>query len=250
MGELLTLLKETSVSLIALVLSLTIISYFARSFIEDWFKGRFANLENLLKTSLSIKETSLSIKESLRDQEQKELVEFRVAVEEWEYFLLTGIANVTMNAKSPDFKPAKFHNRDIDLFGAVRIAVVKASIYLRDPQLEAELLKTISAIRGMYYPLLAGAIQHILELQGEILPYMTRMNQFEASGLKDTAVALTADEARIVVDLRHKMSAELRGYAEGLVARYKPIAEQLYELKEKINVHIYRPLSSHEIDKR
>jgi len=237
MNELVTFFTQTSISVIVLV----VVAYFVRRYIEGSFKSRFTNIESLVKSSLSIKE-------SLRDREQTELVEFRVAVERWEYFLQTGVGDITMKSESADFEPAEFHKRDVELFGTVRVAAVKASIYLRDPQLEVELLKSITTIRHMYYPLLANTMQRVLELQGQLLPYLARMRQFEIGGLKDTAVALNAEEARIVIDLRHKMTSELNTYAESLVAQYKPIAEQLYELKQKINVHIYRPLTSHEIN--
>jgi hypothetical protein len=238
MADLLTLFKEASISLIIVV----VIAYLARNYIEGWIKNHFSKFENLVKSSLEIKK-------ELREREMTELVEFRVCVEKWEYFLQTGIAEITMKSESSEFEPADFHKRDVELFGSVRVAAVKAAIYLRDQQLEVELLKTISAIRNMYYPLLANTMQRVLELQGQLLPYLARMKQFESGGLKDATIALNADEARIVVDLRHKMSGELKAYAEGLVAQYKPIAEQLYDLKDKINVHIYRPLTSHEINK-
>jgi hypothetical protein len=233
MLDILKLFEAASIPLIVAVL----VAYLARNYIESAMKSRFANFETLVKSSIAIKE-------SLRSQEHKELVDFRVAVERWEYFLQTGIADLTMQSESTTFEPADFHKTDQELFGAVRVAAVKASIYLRDPQLEVELLKTISAIRQMYYPLLAGTMQSVLELQGQMIPLLSRMRQFEAGGQRDVAIALNPDEGRILVGLRHKMSDELRGYAEKLVAQYRPIAEQLYELKQKISVHIYRPVQS------
>jgi hypothetical protein len=253
MLELLKLIKDTPVSLVILALVMAITAYFARNFFEGWLKSRFATQESLLKnhyTNLeNLVKSSLSIKEELRSKEQTELVEFRVSVEKWEYFLQTGISDLTMMSESNEFEPAGFHKRDTELFGGVRIAAVKASIYLREQELEVELLKTIGTIRDMYYPLLYSTIQRVLELQSQLLPYLTRIKQFEVGGFKDNAVALSPDEGRIVVELRHKMTNELRAYAEGLVAQYKPIAEQLWDLKHRINVHIYRPLTTHEIDK-
>jgi len=99
----------------------------------------------------------------------------------------------------------------------------------------------------MYYPLLEATIREVLELQGQILPFLTRMQLFDASGLKDLSIALNPDEAEVVVSIRKKMSDVLNKYIENLVATYTPIAEQLYDLKAKINIHIYRPLTSHNI---
>lgn len=214
--------------------------YFFRNYFENRLKSYFSSTEKLV-------ENSLSIKKDLRSQEQKELVEFRICVEKWEYFLQVGISDLIMKSGSDDFKPADFHNHDIELFGNVRIAAVKASIFLQDPQLEIELLRTISTIRSMYYPLLESAVREVLELQEQLLPFLTRMQLFDASGSKDLSVALTPDEAEMVVSIRKKMSVALNTYIENLVAGYKPIAEQLCELKEKINVHIYRPLTTHKI---
>lgn len=230
MTELLKLFKDASPALVLLV----VIAFFARMYLEGAIKGRFATLEQLMKSQIAIKE-------GLRDSEHRELIEFRIAVERWEYYLQTGIADIVMRSERADFEPADFHRRDVELFGAVREASVKASIYLRDQTLEAELLKTITAIRHMYYPLLSSTMQKVLATQEQMLPLLTRMKQFELSGLKDTSVALSPEEAQHLIGLRHAMSAELRTYAEGLVAQYRPIAEQLHELKQRINAHIYRP---------
>jgi hypothetical protein len=230
MAELLKFFKDASPALVLLA----IVAFFVRMYIEGMIKGRFATLENLMKSSIAINE-------GLRDNEQRELVEFRIAVERWEYFLQTGIADIVMRSESTEFEPADFHRRDVQLYGEVREAAVKASIYLRDQALEAELMKAIAAIRHMYYPLLSSTMQRVLETQEQMLPLLGRMKQFELSGMKDTSVALTTDEAQHLMALRYKMTAELRTYAETLVAQYRPIAEQLYDLKQRINAHIYRP---------
>jgi hypothetical protein len=225
--------------------------YFFRNYFENRLKSYFANSESRLKGHLSNVEklvaSSLSIKQDLRSQEQKELVEFRVCVERWEYFLQVGISDLIIKTGADNFKPADFHGRDVELYGNVRIAAVKASILLQDPQLEYELLRTISTIRSMYYPLLEATIREVLELQGQILHCLNRMQLFDASGSKDLSLALNPGEAEIVLNIRKKMSAALGSYTENLLANYTEIAEQLYNLKNQINSHIYRPLSSHNI---
>lgn len=233
MTELLKLFKDASPALVLLV----IVAFFMRLYIEGLIKGRFATIEHVMKSSIAINE-------GLRDNEQRELVEFRIAVERWEYFLQTGIADIVLRSESTNFEPADFHRRDVELYGAVREATVKASIYLRDQALEAELMKTVAAIRHMYYPLLSGTMQRVLATQEQMLPLLGRMKQFELSGMKDLSVALSPDEAQQLIALRHTMTGELRAYAEGLVAQYRPIAEQLHELKQRINTHIYRPASA------
>ena len=230
MSELLTLFKDASPALVLVV----VIAYFARQYLEGSIKARFSKLESLMQSHVALTQ-------GLRTEEHKELVDFRVAIERWEYFLQTGIGDITMRSETAGFEPAEFHRRDVDLFGAVREAAVKASILLQDKALEVELLKTITAIRNMYYPLLAGTMQKVLAIQEQMLPFLVRMRQFEVSGT-DLAAALKPEEARQVTEMRHRMTEELRAYCEGLVAAYRPIAEQLYDLKERINAHIYRPV--------
>ena len=223
------------------LIALAAIVYVGRSAFDAALKSRLGAIEKRV-------DASLAIKKGLRGHEQDELVEFRVAVEKWEYFLQSCVGDLTMRAETQQFEPADFHDRDSELFGAVRLTAVKASIFLRDPALENELLQTITTIRRMYYPKLETTMRELLEIQGQMLPYLTRLKLYEASGLKDLSVALNADEAAVLIGLRHRMTASIGRYAEGLIADYRPIAEQLWELKDKINVHIYRPLTTHAID--
>ena len=223
------------------LIALAAIVYVGRSAFDAALKSRLGAIEKRV-------DASLAIKQGLRGHEQDELVEFRVAVERWEYFLQSCVGDLTMRAETRQFEPADFHDRDSELFGAVRLTAVKASIFLRDPVLENELLQTIMTIRRLYYPRLDATMRELLDIQGQMIPYLTRLKLYEASGMKDLSVALNADEAAVLIGMRHQMTAAIGRYAEGLVAEYRPIAEQLWELKDKINVHIYRPLTTHAID--
>ena len=237
MTELVTTLSSTPMW----ILALAVLAYVGRNWFESMLKSRFAVAEQRIAASLAIRA-------GLRSHEQNELVAFRIAVEKWEYFLQSGIGDLTMQAESKDFEPADFHKSDLKLFGNVRLAAVKASIFLCDPNLEIELLKTIATIRALYYPLLETTMHDLLETQEQMLPYLNRLRLFEASGQKDTVIALTADEAQVLISLRHQMTAVLQGFAENLSSQYRSIAEQLYELKDKINVRTYRPLTNSEVD--
>jgi len=44
---------------------------------------------------------------------------------------------------------------------------------------------------------------------------------------------LNAEEARIVIDLRHKMTSELNTYAESLVAQYNRLLNNFMNLNKK-----------------
>ncbi|MBK8373672.1 MAG: hypothetical protein IPL18_01930 [Sphingomonadales bacterium] len=215
--------------------------YLARQLFEGRLKSEFTRMEKLV-------DSSLGVKTGLREREQDALIEFRLAVETWEYFLQSGIGDLSMKSELGTFEPADFHEADSKAYGAVRMAAVKASVLLRSRALEVELLQTIGAIRQLYYPLVQKAIFETVALQEKIAPYAMRMTPFEQSGMKDLSVALTADDAAKMSELRHAMTAALANYCSALVANYQPIAEQLYALKENINVHVYRPLDTHRID--
>lgn len=193
-------------------------------------------------------EQSFGLKTGLRTQEQDALIDFRMAVETWEYFLQSGIGDLIMKSELGTFEPADFHEADSKAYGAVRMAAVKASVLLRSRALEVELLQTIGAIRQLYYPLVQKTVSETIALQEQIAPFATRMKLFEQSGMKDLSVALTAEDAARMSELRHAMTAALADFCAALVANYEPIAEQLYELKEKINTHVYRPLDTYRID--
>lgn len=222
------------------ILAIAALIYLGRTWFDAAVKTRFAGLEKRI-------DASLEIGKGLRGHEQNELIGFRVAVEEWEYFLQTVVGDVTMSTEKPDFDAGAVTRADQRFFGAVRMASVKASIFLRDPGLEGELLKTIAMIRNLYYPMMQAAMSKILDLQGQMLPYLIRVRQYEASGFRDLTAALDAAEAQVFIGLRHAMTAALRNYAEQLVANYDPIAGQLLDLKARINVHIYRPVAEQRI---
>jgi hypothetical protein len=215
--------------------------YAARQFFEGRLKSEFARMEKLV-------DSSLGLKTGLRTQEQEALIEFRIAVETWEYFLQSGIGDLSMKSELGTFEPADFHEADSKAYGAVRMAAVKASVLLRSRTLEVELLQTIGAIRQLYYPLVQKTVSETVALQEQIAPYAIRIRLFDQSGMKDPSVAMSAEDAARMSELRHAMTAVLADYCAALVANYRPIAEQLYELKEKINAHVYRPLDTHRID--
>ena len=215
--------------------------YLAGKIFEGRLTSSFARKDKLV-------DSSLGVKTGLRSLEQTALVDFRLAVEEWEYFLQSGIGELTMRSEIGNFEPADFHDRDVAAFGKVRLTAVKATVLLRNRQLETEVLETISRIRQIYYPLIQATVSKAIALQADIAPFALRMKQFEDSGLTNLSVALKPAEAAKMIKLRHALSAVLANYCADLVNNYKPIAEQLYDLKEKINVHVYRDLVTHQIN--
>jgi hypothetical protein len=145
--------------------------YLARQLLEGRLKSEFTRTEKLV-------ESSLGLKKGLREKEQDALLAFREAVENWEYFLQSGIGDLTIKSELGNFEPADFHEADRKAYGAVRMAAVKASVLLRSRELEVELLQTIGAIRALYYPLVQTTVSQTLALQEQIAPYSQRMKLF------------------------------------------------------------------------
>lgn len=65
MSELLALFKDASPALVLVV----VIAYFARQYLEGVIKGRFSKLESLMQSHVTLRQ-------GLRTEEHKELVEF------------------------------------------------------------------------------------------------------------------------------------------------------------------------------
>ena len=134
MKDILEIIKETSPILIIIV----VLAYFLRVFIEKRLEGLASRVDDIAKTSLDLKK-------DLRWEEGGELVAFRVAVEKWEYFLQTLLFDFSMVPPSKA-KIAPLYEEDKKLFLDVRIAVVKASTYLRNQDLELQLMAAVEKI--------------------------------------------------------------------------------------------------------
>src|SRR5215470_15616627 len=65
------------------------------------------------------------------------------------------------------------YERDKRLFFAVRLAVVKTSTYLRNPQLEQDLTRAIISIRNVYDPLVSRATYTLIDIQAQLRPIET-----------------------------------------------------------------------------
>lgn len=236
MKEILEILTDTPVTIIVFV----VLAYFLKVFIEKRLEGLASRVEEIGKTSLDLKK-------GLREQERDELVTFRVAVEKWEDFLLGLLTDFTMLPPSKADIPA-FYNKDKELFLEVKVAIVKAGIYLRNKDLEIQLMAAINKIRKTYYPIINQAMPKLIDLQVALMPIENKLKQFENSGMQDMAFAPTLKDREENLRLQTLMTDEISQFSESLLKEYKNIAEQMYDLKEAINQYIYRPINRTEID--
>lgn len=237
MKEILDLLKESSPVLILLVL----VAYFAKVYIEKRLEGLAGRVEEIARTSLDVKK-------DLRGEERGELIALRVAVEKWQYFLESVVGDFTM------LDPLKaqvttLYKKDERLFLDVRIGIVRASTYLRNPELEQKLMGAILKIRHLYYPLINAAMPKLIDLQAQLGLIQNKLNAFEQSGMKDMTFAPTEKDRDEHLRLQAAMTGEVRDFSEKLLAQYRTIAEQMVDLKEAINFYIYRPIKGAAIDK-
>jgi hypothetical protein len=237
MQEILLLIKESSPVLIIIV----IIAFFLKIFIEKRLEGIAGRIEE-------VNRTSLEIKKGIRGEERGELVKFRVAVEKWEYFLQTALTNYSMEDFS-EFQVRDLYKTDKDLFLGVRISIVKSCIYLRNKELENQLLDAVLKIRKNYYPIINLLLPSIIDLKSKLFYYDNKILQFQKSGMKDMAFASTEQDRQESQQLQTELTNKMKTFSTLSIDKYKEIAEQLYDLKETMNNYIYRPIKETAIDK-
>jgi len=238
------------------VVVFVILGYFFKVFLEKRLErfaerhekqlDRFADQtekqqERLADRLDEIAKTSLEVKRELRGEERGELVGFRVAVEKWEYFLQTMVFDFTMLAPS-EAKVSTFYEKDKDLFLEVRLAVIKASTYLRDEKLEQQLMAAVLKIRNTYYPLVNVSMPPLIDLQAKLMPLESKLKKFNESGMQDLAFAPTPQDREEHLKLQKLMTDEMKKFSDALMAQYRSIVEQMAAVKDAINQYIYRPI--------
>lgn len=236
------LARHVAPAILPFILILVVIGYFLKLFLEKRIEGLAGRFEEIAKTSLEIKK-------EIRHEERTELVTFRVALEEWESFLQTVIFDYSM---TPPSKAAveTLYKEDKDLFLKVKVAVVKVGIYLRDKELEQQLMAAVIKLRQTYYPIINEPMPRLIDLQSRLLPYEIKRTSFEKSGFSDMNFAPTEKDRELQADLQNQLTKEMQHFSETLLKEYRGIAEQLCALKESINKYIYQPIHHTDIDKK
>jgi len=235
-----------------LLLIVLVLGYFAKLVIEKVidtaFKRRERAEDDLIRRMDEIGKTSLDIKKGLRQEEREELVALRVAVEQWQYFLETAVFDFSMlDPVRADVRT--LYERDKRLFFAVRVAVVKTSTYLRNPQLEQDLMRAIISIRNVYYPLVTRAASNLIDIQTQLRIIDSKLKAFAEGGMKDPAFAPTEADRQENLRLQTMMTDEVRSFRDEFLSQYRSIAEQMVGLKDAINAYIYRRITDTDIDK-
>ena len=193
----------------------------------------------------NIGKTSLEVKRELRGEEREELVALRVAVDKWEYFLQTGIIEYAMT------DPAKADVRtliekDTTLVSDVRLAIVRTSMYLRNKDLENNLMSAVVSMRKAYYPLINAVMLPLIDLQTKLLLIDNKVQ----AGIKGTGPAPTEKDREDRLKLEEMMTDEAGKFAQAFVSEYQSsIARQMVDLKDEINLYVYRPIKETDIDK-
>jgi hypothetical protein len=236
MQETLEFIRNTS----PVILLLLAAGYLLKLYVEKRVEGLAQRIE-------VIAATSLDVKKGLRNEERAELIYFRVAVEKWEYFLQTAVVDFSMQPPASADITA-LYTQDKALFLDVRIATVKACTYLRQRELERQVMASLLKIRQTYYPLMNLSLARLIEQQAQLRPLTAKLNAFQQSGMKDMAYAPTAQDRQLSAELHAAMTAEVRKFSDGFLQQYRDIAVQMNELKETMNNYIYRPLNSSAID--
>ncbi len=203
-------------------------------------------LEGLAGRVEEIKKTSLAIKKDMRGEERGVLVAYRVAVEKWEDYLLRLLFDFTVQGPSA-VEVSTLASTEQTLFLEVRVAVVKACIYLQNEELERELRATILKIRNLYFPTIMESLPTLIDLQTQLEPITRKLKRFRDTG--DPSCGPTEQDRQSSARLHAALTAETKRFADALVGQYRPIAEQLETLKTSMRDYIYRPIEHAEVDR-
>jgi hypothetical protein len=220
-----------------------VVAYFVKASIEKKIDGVEDRITEVARASLDIKK-------DLRSEERGDLVDFRVALSNWEDFLRDVLFEYSNGSPSKaDSEADALFAKDTELFNQVKTGALKASIYLRDEQLEGRFMSSILKVRKLYYPLLYQRLPVLIDLGTQLAPLNSKLEKFRESGMTDMQFAPTRADLELSKRTQAAMTEQVQEFANEVVANSKPIAEEMDSLKKQINQYIYRPIRSTEIDR-
>lgn len=222
-----------------ILVGVVIVGYFLKLFIEKKVAGLAGRVEE-------IKKTSLEIKKDMRGEERTELVAYRVAIEKMEDYLLRLLFDFTFQDPS-QAQVKNLYEKEQKLFLEVRLAMVKACVYLQDEKLEQRLRETLLKLRALYSPIIWQALPPLIDLQAQAQLIDFKLKKFKETG--DLVFAPNEQDRELNARIQADMTGEMKKFSEGLVAQYRPMAEQLEKLKTDIRDYIYRPIHHAEVNK-
>jgi len=240
MEALFEFLKESSPAVIAIAA----FAYFLKRFLEKKIDALAARNDKRIE---GIAEASLDIKTDLRTEERGNIVDLRVAIEEWEYFLQTLLFNYSnTSAAKADINP--IFKEEAEKYGQVRINAVKVGAYVRDWEFETQIMDTIQKIRTTTLPLIHEFIPRLIDIHAQLLPIQTRSDAIMVGKMKGISLEqATADQARSA-ELNEELTNLSREFSDRLISEYQPVVDELVDLKIAINNYVYRPIESTSID--
>jgi hypothetical protein len=230
---------------------LTIVVVFILAAFWVWAEKRLTDLaakqgqlfQNNLDIATEISRTSLDVKSQLRQEERSALVAFRVALVEWEDFIQNAVGTFSMSDPADTKVIRKLAQRDQKIFLAVKESLVKAIAYLRDQQLEDQMMGVVVQARMIYYPVLNMAVMQLIDARQALVDFDIKLQRSSIAG-----VAPTQADRRERDRLEQAVTDVLATTSKEYIDRYPAFAQKLEELKRGINYYIYRPIESTSID--
>ena len=239
MEKIILLLKESPYIIIIVALG-----YFG--------KVHFENKINTVTAQVSeISKSSLRIKQDLRGIERQALIEFRVALEQWQHFLFSSLSNFSTR-KITTQSINVYYDEENKLQLAVKVAVAKLGIVVQNEDVYLQAHPAIINISNTFHPFISKYLPVLIDLQAELEPIEARMKLFEQSMQNGDEIQYTVKQAEADKALNHVIQARLtetiQQYSDELLVIYPELSEQLTDLKIAMNEQVYRPMTSDKIN--
>jgi len=239
MEKILELIKQSPA-----VIIIVAIGYFGKLYIE--------NEINAIHTKINeIGKTSLNIKQDLRDEERQALIDFRIAVEHWENFLLSSLANFSNSQISVD-SINEYYNQENTLQLDVKVAIAKLGVIAQNEDIYQNTLNILINISRIHNPFINKYLPMLIDMQAQYEPIKYRMKKYEESLSGKADFKYSLEQAKADKALSQSINVQktqlIQQYSDELLGVYPKLVEQLVELKVSMNQQAYRPILSDRID--
>ena len=223
-----------------------VVAYLGKLGIDRQLAKIDARSERLDTIATELRGASLGVKTKMREEERQAVVDFRIALERWEDYLHNAPFELGM-ADADKADVSALYAKDRDNVLAVKLALVKASVYLRDPSLESRLLDAIQNIHKTFYPIFNAGLMPVIAVQDRRRLMAQKLSAFEKSG--NLALAPTQADLEEHKAANAQLTAALANFAAQSTKAYADAAPMLGELKAAINTYLYRPMEEAAVDK-
>ncbi len=110
-------------------------------------------------------------------------------------------------------------------------------------------MATVTEIRKIYYPLINESLPQLIDVRTKLMAIDDKLKRFAESGMKDMTYAPTPQDQQDNLALQEQLTTAIAQFAGRIKAAYPVIAERMADLKEAINVYIYRPVTAVAVDR-